>query len=251
MAILAASHVLRRQNLLSGIEFIEKGTYMKKTLICGMMIIGVAIVAPQNARPQGTVTYLSNLGQPSVGSGLVGSDSWVADEIRTGNNPGGYALDAIQLAMTSASGAPNGFTVELYSAGGFTAAFPGTMLATLSGPGDPETAGTYTYTASGLTLSPSTGYFIVLTAETTVASGAYAWSLANSSPPSIGGWNGGGYFNTSSDDGSGWHFTSSIPQFALTATAVPEPDTLGLLGLSGLLFLSWRRRQAKHSANGA
>ncbi len=209
---------------------------MRNMMISGMILFALGLLAPQTARSQGTLTYVSSLGQPSAGSVAVGSDSWLAALIRTGNNPGGYALDSVELAMTPASGAPTGFEVMLYSVVGDTAPFPGSSLDTLSGSTDPGTGGLYTYTASGLTLSPSTDYYIVLTAETAVASGAYAWSFGNSPPSLMGGWAAGGYLATSSD-GSSWNFTSGDPQYALTATAVPEPDTLGLLGLSELAVL--------------
>jgi hypothetical protein len=218
-----------------------------KKLLNGMIVFAVGLLAPQTARSQGTSTYISSLGLPSAGTEEVGSDSWIADQIKTGNNPGGYALDTIQLAMAPASGAPSGFTVMLYSAISFAAILPGTSLGTLSGPTDPETDGTYTYTASDLTLSPSTFYFIVVTAGTPVASGLYAWSFASSLPSSSGGWDGAVFFITSSD-GSTWSTLSNTDgdlQYALTATPTPEPNTLGLLGLSGMLFFAWRRWQAK------
>src|SRR5271167_2904240 len=44
---------------------------------------------------------------------------------------------------------------------------------------NPTTAGIYTYTpASSFSLLPGTGYFIVLTAATSVANGPYDWSHA-------------------------------------------------------------------------
>jgi hypothetical protein len=221
--------------------------YMKNMIIGGLIVVAVNVLAPQTARSQGAITYLSSLGQPSAGSAAVGSDSWQATWFKTGNNPGGYALDSVQLAMTGASGAPSGFTVMLYStdvpAG---PPFPETSLSTLSGSTDPETGGTYTYTASDITLYPSTFYLIVLTAETAVGSGLYAWTFANSSPSSTGGWIGSDYFFTSSDGSSSfWQPTTDDPEFALTATPIPEPETLGLLGVPGLLIFAWRRWLAK------
>jgi hypothetical protein len=217
---------------------------VKNLILGGIIIFAVGLLAPQTAWSQGTLTYLSSLGQPSFGSAAVGSDSWVAGFFATGNNAGGYALDSVQLAMTPASGAPNGFEVMLYSVVGLSGPFPGSSLGTLSGSSDPETGGLYTYTASGLMLSPSTQYYIVVTAGTSVANGAYAWSVANSPPDAIGGWSGDNFLLTSSD-GSSWNITTGDPQFALTATAVPEPGTIALLGLSGLLFFASRRWRAK------
>jgi hypothetical protein len=204
------------------------------------------VLAAQTARSQGTV-YLSNLGQPSVGSATVGSDSWLAETLITGNNPGGYALDSVQVAMAPASGSPSGFTVMLYSKStqASSGPIPGDSLGTLSGSStDPVNGGIYTYTAAGLTLSSSSDYFIVLTAGTAVANGAYEWSYAggNSYNP-FGGWSFEGFFQSS--DGSSWNYTSSaFAQYAIDATAVPEPGVFGLFGLGGS-FLAWHRRKAK------
>ena len=93
--------------------------------------------------------------------------------------------------------------------------------------------------ASGLALSPSTAYFVVLTSGTSVSTGFYAWSVNNSPPVTSGGW--GGDYALNSSDGSSWQATFSDPQLSLTATAVPEPDTLSLLALAGLLSYAWPR----------
>jgi hypothetical protein len=163
---------------------------MKSGLIYRTILLAVAISAPQMARSQGTITYVSSLGSPSVGSAAVGSDSWEAVEFFTGNNPGGYVFESVELAMAPASGSPAGFEVMLYSAGGINAALPENSLATLSGSSDPATGRVYSYTSSDLTLSPSTTYYIVLTADTAVASGPYAWSIGNSLASTTGGWGG-------------------------------------------------------------
>ena len=155
-------------------------------------------------------------------------------------------LDSVQLAMTPATGAPNDFTASVYSVG--TAqwgALPGSSVGTLSGSTDPVTGGIFTYTASDLTLSASSIYFIVLTAGTAVSSGAYAWSVENTSYASVsGGWD--AYeLVMSSSDGLVWKGTSpDCLQYSLTATAVPEPDPLYLLGLPALLFFAWRRSRS-------
>jgi hypothetical protein len=211
--------------------------------IVGMIAFLVRLLTPQNVLSQGTITttYISSLSQAPTGSQTVGGNLWAAKLFETGNNPSGYDLDSVQLTMTSSSGSPNGFTVSLYSAGGGITINPGTSLGTLSGSSDPEIGGTYTYTASGLALSPSTAYFIVATAETPVASGAYAWSIVNSVPSATDGWYAGGVIDTS-NNGQTWNAGSAYPQFSLTATPTPEPSIIifGLLGGSAFLF---RRRQ--------
>jgi hypothetical protein len=222
---------------------------MKKLII----LLTFGLLAQQGAQAQGTI-YLSNLGQTSIGSLAVGNDSWQAAAFNTGFNIGGYALDSVQLALTAAVGDPNSFAVLLYSSTppGVRHS-PGNSLGTLNGSLNPAAGGVFTYTpASSLILSPNTAYFIVLTAGIPVANGAYEWSYASAGPNSfynpIGGWNAPpvdiGIDNYQSSNGSTWNLSSSgFLQFAISATPVPEPDVLSLLGLGGAALL-WRR-QAK------
>ncbi len=219
---------------------------MNKNIFISYIACMAMVLSPRTAFSQGTV-YVTTLGQPSVGSAAVASDSWQAEVFTTGRNPGGYVLDSVQLAMTPASGAPDDFTVMLYNAVGVAGALPGTSLGTLNGSTDPSTGGLYTYTADILEFAPSTSYFIVVTAGTATSAGAYAWSLENtSSPTTSGGWNSTDVLFSSSG-GSSWHQSSFgiDPQFDLTATTIPEPDTLYLLSLPGVLFFAWRGWRTK------
>ena len=210
-----------------------------------------SVVVPQITPAQGTI-YLSDLGQPSTGSHAVGSDSWLAAGIHTGTNSGGYVLNAIQLGMTGASGTPSGFTVMFYEAVRYAsgALYPGSSLGTLAGSTDPVTGGVFTYTASDLTLSPGTYYFVVLTAGTAVTDGAYEWNESAYPPSSSGGWDAyQAVFYSLDGVPLSWQpipstVSRSIAQFAIDATPVPEPGVLGLFGFGGLL-LAWHRRKAR------
>ena len=226
-----------------------KWTYMRNIILSGIIASVFGPLAPQIIQAQGT-TYLSNLDQSSVGSVAVRSDSWLAGIFNTGTNySGGYVLNSIQLAMANASGNPSGFQVMLYASTGGSQ-LPRTLLATLDGSLNPVTSGIYTYTPdTTLTLLPNGAYDIVLTAGTAVANGAYEWSYAdiNSYNPS-GGWHalpdGLAGVWTSSNGSPPWTPNeSAFPQFAIDATAVPEPSTTALAALSGAGLLLFRRRK--------
>ena len=217
-----------------------------KNIIIGGVIVLTSILAPQIVQAQGTMTYLSNLDQASAGSLAVGSDSWLAELFTTGNNAGGYTLDSVQLQMTDASGTPSDFTAMLCKNATGTP-FPGQSLGTLVCSLNPAAGGIFTYSpTSNLTLSPKSSYFIVLTSGAAVADGAYQWSYvgANSYNPS-GGWGVTAFGVWTSSNGSipSWSLISGdYGQFAINATAIPEPGVLGLFGLGGLAFL-WHRRK--------
>jgi hypothetical protein len=216
-----------------------------KCLVTGMF----GLFGPDVGNAQGTITYLSNLGQTSAGSSPVGSDSWLAASFGTGSNAGGYLLNSVQLGMMNASGNPSGFTVMIYSASGHLDILPGSSLGTLAGSSDPAAGDIYNYTASpNFTLLPNTAYFIVLTDATTVAGGAYNWSYSSTfSYNPNGGWEAplifGAVFNYQSNDGSDWNLSGGYPQFAINATPAPEPGVISLFALGGLL-VAFRRRKA-------
>jgi hypothetical protein len=215
---------------------------MKKLIINSIIVLLLVVLFPQLIRAQGTITYLSNLEQSSASTDAVGSDSWLAAGFSTGNNVSGYILNSFQLEMTDASGSPSGFTAMLFhsSLGGIS---PGNSIETLDGSLSPVSAGTYTYNpGSSLTLSPNNDYFIVLTAGTTIANGAYNWrvSVEDSYNPN-GGWFAGGGLWTSSN-GSRWtQISATYLQYAINATAIPEPSPFGLLLLGSGLFIYARR----------
>ena len=91
--------------------------YLSLRIISSIIASVFGLMASQVIQAQGTMTYLSNLGQSSTGSLAAGSDSWLAAGFQTGTNNGGYVLNSIQLAMNAASGNPTGFKVMLYADG--------------------------------------------------------------------------------------------------------------------------------------
>jgi hypothetical protein len=225
---------------------------MRKTIISGIIVGALGLLASQALQAQGTM-YLSNLDQPSVGSLAVGSNSWMAGIFIVGQNPGGYVLNSVELAMNNAAGNPSGLQAMIYisGSGGGT---PGASIGTLTCSLDPVSTGVYTFTpAEPITLLPGGGYSIVLTSGTAVADGAYEWSYGSAnSYNSSGGWYtllGGAAGAWTSSNGLPGYWNryargSAFPQFAIEATAVPEPGVLSLIVLGGL-HLIWHRRRAK------
>jgi hypothetical protein len=188
------------------------------------------------ALAQGTL-YVSNIAQTPTGSAPVGSDSWIAQRIITGTDPGGYSLDSVELLMDPATGSPSGFNISIYSSLGGE---PYNNLGNLVG-SDPSAGGVFSYSSSGVDLSPSTFYFVVVTAAKPVAQGAYDWSAAQSYTPGTFTID-DGYF--SSNDGSSWslHARQDVFQLAIYATAAPEPGIIGLFAVGGLLVAFLRRK---------
>jgi hypothetical protein len=224
---------------------------MRKIIISGIIASVFGLLTPNMLQAQGTM-YLSNLEQPSVGGLAVGSNSWVAAIFVVGQNPGGYALNSVELAMNDAVGNPSGLQVMIYSSGGGGYAPPKTYVGTLNGSLDPVNAGMYTFTPDApITFLPNGGYSIVLTSGTAVADGAYEWNYGGTNfyNPS-GGWStlpggvSGAWISSNGSIPSWVRSGSAFPQFAIEATAVPEPGVLTLIILGGL-HLVWHRRRAK------
>jgi hypothetical protein len=226
---------------------------MKKLISSSVIVFAVALLAPQILQAQGTITYLSNMIEPSIGNFPVGSNSWLAVPFITGNNPGGYILNSIQIEMADASGSPSDFTAMLYlPPNGNPQGAPGNFLTTLTGSADPATNGIYTYAApANFVLAGE--YFLVVAGGTAITDGAYEWSKTSQSSynlTGLGNWQigvvaGPGSYVTTSMNGSTW---SSAPntylQFAINATAVPEPSSEILLGLGGVFFglVRWKAK---------
>ena len=215
---------------------------MKKITISIVLSV-VGWFTTRIAQAQGTL-YLSNLAEPPGGSAVIGSDAWVGGLVRTGPNTGGYDLNSVRLLMDPAAGSPSDFSISLYSYNPVTGQ-PGSGIGSLSG-SDPAAGGNFLYTTSGLGLSSSTRYVIVLTAATPVVQGVYAWSAANtSSYDSSDGWLLASDYYISTD-GSSWGPWRGGPlQLAIYATPVPEPATYALAGLALAVF-GIRMLSAKH-----
>jgi hypothetical protein len=197
-----------------------------KMLNIEKLFLGLALglLTQQVAQSQGAITYLSNLGGPSVTNISNARSGFI-----TGNNAGGYILNAVQLAMNNPVGNPNDFTVSIYEVTNPTggSGLPGEdFVGTLNG-SDPLRAGVYTYVpTSQLILLPDSDYQLT---EAGGGSGSFEWSVTMGSQYfiSLGGWSDG-------DSLFG-------PQYSVIATPVPEPNFCCLFALGGLGIFFHRR----------
>ncbi len=202
----------------------------------GLVVIAcTAQTVPLTTNAQSTL-YLSHLGDTgNTGIGVYSSNPW-AVSFETGTSPNGYSLDSIQLRIAGAFGNPTGFTLSVYNNNGDV---PGTSIAPLSG-FQPTSAGIYAFSASDVTLSPSTVYWAVATsADSGTSANSLYWAFDPRSYTSADGWSLGGdaYFS----DLDMWNPNGTSPlTLAIEATAVPEPEVDALIGL-GLCAMFWHR----------
>lgn len=195
-------------------------------VVCALMLLRSL---SSTLQAQGTM-YVSNLGSPTAGNLPVASEAWLSTWFQTGPSPAGYSLNSIELSMGSATGNASGLSVMLWD-------FQQQQsIAHLSG-SDPTTNGIYTYSAANVVLQPSRVYWFAIKGDTPTAVGEFH---LNYSPivgfiPGVEGWNGGGAYQTSMD-GQEWSRLNNVGtlQFAVYATAIPEPSSVAL-SLCGLL----------------
>lgn len=212
---------------------------LSRTLFLGAILLAGKLHA------QGTI-YISNLNANSAGNTPITSNAWVAQSFVTGNNPPGYTLNNIQLGMGPATGTPTGFSVLLFGSS-ITRNEPGSLIEILTGSSNPTLAGIFDYTSPGQAKMPSTKYWIVTKAQSSQSGGAFNASLASyfdyTSPDN---WTTDRFVKTSSD-GLNWVINQIgfDIQFAISATAVPEPSIVALLGVGGSFLFTRLARKSR------
>ena len=214
---------------------------MEKTIIAVVCVIG--ILPLKNTQAQG-ILYISNLEQPVVGSGAIGSNSWVAQTFVTGPSTGGYLLSSVQLLMDAPVGAPGEFAVCIYSKTGDPHSehepgdTPQSSLGSLTG-SEPSTGGVFSYTTPGILLSPSTFYFVVVTAGASTNVGSYTWSATSGLTQSNQFTIDDEFFSSSDGSNWTWNLRGRVFQVGLYASAVPPPNlSIGSDGL-GDIQIQW------------
>jgi hypothetical protein len=150
-----------------------------------------------------------------------------------------YNLDSVILNLNLSSGDSSDLSVRLCDD---SSSLPGARLGTLTNPSSIGAQDNYTFTATGLTLSPNTTYWIVAVplAEMDVdwADTSSNWGWACAGTVSGGQW---------APWEAGQSSYGSTPSLVVNATAIPEPSTCSLLalGIVGLLGgLRLRRRSS-------
>jgi hypothetical protein len=209
-------------------------------LVLPLVCLNSTLLASQ---PAGT-TYVSNTGETNFGSYGVAGGDWLAQPFITGTSPGGYSLDAVDLVMGSGQPGVTNFQLGIYSTSTFNFK-PAYNLETLTGDSNPFFSGIYTYTSSGIILNPNTQYWIVASASNSSGNNgfsAYYWGLTRDTVfSSNDGWQipFGATHAVYYTAMKVWTLYSSdtygTQQFAIEATAVPEPGLSALLSI-GLIF---------------
>ena len=136
---------------------------------------------------------VSNIGQDTSSAGLLGSSEW-GQSFTTGSNADGYNLSSVELVI---AGLPtqtltsSDLTVAIWSATNANPPLPDSALHTLGSPGS-FAIGIASFSASSVTLDPTTTYFVHLSntsgqnvsVDRTVSTaedsgGAQGWSIGN------------------------------------------------------------------------
>ena len=193
----------------------ETTSSASKTLT--LKITGATNAANATASAVGTINYSSagttvdlsnNLSNASGGTEAATGTTYLAASFGTGTST--YTLDSVTLALAEAVAGTA--KVEIFTNGGLE---PGTLVGTLTSPSTYSASlASTTFTASGIILSASTTYWIVLVAS----SGTFDWSWTATETGT-----GTGFQDTwaeSADSGSTWFaYDSSPTQFSVSATA--------------------------------
>lgn len=191
---------------------------------------------------QGAV-LLSNLASPSAGSGILVGDAAIGSSEFLWSYavtiPGAsYQIDSITLSLEEFLQADGNPSVALHLD---AAGEPGTLLQTFSSTDLPLTlvSEEYLFTPdSPINLDPNAMIWIVISQDN--PSGNYSWTdtspAAHPTGPAT-----ATAFLTSDDGGLTWTPSPNRPKIEVSGTIIPEPS-LGLLLLTGLLLLPFRRR---------
>jgi hypothetical protein len=177
----------------------------RHALLCALALLGMPpLVARAQTVLSDNLSALTNSTEAATGS------SWLTASFAT--DAATYSLTSVTLLL--ANPIAGQARLDLYADGTLE---PGSLLGTLTPPDSySSTLDSNTFTASDITLSPNTTYWLVLSAD----SGEFDWAWTTDNTG-----NGAGFQRTwgqSDDAGVTWFTIDTFPtQFTVTATAVP------------------------------
>jgi hypothetical protein len=215
----------------------------------GLLLAAVAFLTPSAALSDTVV--LTSLGNSMDDVSQVRSAAWIANSFITDTNA--WRLNSVEISMFAASNSSGNFFLSIWSDNGAGTA-PGSQLEVLSGTSNPNPgtgSANFSYTAagSGLSVDPTTKYWVV--AGVTAGPSSYNWNFSyNPSPTALGVWSIPlvATYVFSTDQAATWLSPAGGDpyMFAINATlaTVPEPSTW-VMGLAGATCASWgamRRR---------
>jgi len=202
---------------------------MKNSLTIPALILAGIAVACKPTHGQGTV-YLSGLDLATAGVVAIGSEARVETAFTAGTNAAGYLLNSVQISIGGITGSPAGLKVMLLN---YVTRQP---LLTLTG-SDPTGDGVFMYEASGFVLLPRKSYWLALTSTTPLATGAFLWNYTTATPSVREGWEGDGMAIVSpGPPPTTIRYAERAPQFAVRATPIPEPSSVALFLVGGLVL---------------
>ena len=186
---------------------------------------GGGIEAQDTATP---VAFLVSNANSIVNQGTLGTGSSNqpsnkrAIQFTTGDNPGGYKLDTVQLTVTETNGG-----VPLFSIYSDSSGVPGSSLKILTNPGTlPTSYALADFDAGQYPLKPNTSYWIVLEKASTTGQVFYRTTESTAEDPGTAtGWSIGNHLielNSGTwSDSPGARF---IPQLTIKGEPVMKPD---------------------------
>jgi hypothetical protein len=207
--------------------------FLPKSFI-SLFLAGAAISVPI---PTPADTISSNLASPSGGVESATANNWLAASFTIGSSS---TLQDVVLSLADTNASGGSAAVSIYDDDGLNE--PGSLLATLTSVSTlTASLAPVTWTSSELSLSSNSTYWVVLSTLT----GEVDWSYAGDDSGS-----GSGFTDTwaaSYDGGGSWYVYASsqnagvdplqmsIETTSAGAAATPEPSTLALCSLFGVI----------------
>jgi hypothetical protein len=152
------------------------------------------------------------------------------------DNSSDFQLDSITFDFGGAINTSSPAEVSLWTTG--SGSPQGTLIATLTGPGNPSNILATYSPASTVLLSAGAEVFVVLRVPT--GSGFYRLD-GTADPFVVEDWSfGGAYLRSLTGP---WTGIANVPGLQIHATAVPEPAGAAALGIAALLFGARRKRR--------